>query len=407
MEGRRYPVSTRTSPRSYVLHAMFGRTLTIATAALLAAGLTAGVAAASPSRVRLLGEQIVPLNLPFQGTTVGGLSSIDRDPRTGQYVLISDDRSAVDPARFYTAEIDVDTAGIHSVNFTGTHPFLRPDGKTYPPIKEWMATPCTASREVCDRDGTVDPEELRVDPWTGNITWSQEGERILTPPATLLDPSIRQVRPDGSYVKQFPLPANERMTTDDVGPRQNQTLEGITYAAAGTLLVSELEDPLLQDGPNPTATAGALTRITVQSRFGPVLAQYAYPIDPLFAASPNANDTNGVSSMVAYDPIDPTRYLMVERAFVTGVGNKVRVYEIDTRGATDIKDVAAIAGKKIKPVSKKLLVDLDTLGLPKVDNIEGITWGPALPDGERTLLLVSDNNFSAAQITQVIALAVR
>jgi len=69
VEGRRYPVSTRTSPRSYVLHAMFGRTLTIATAALLAAGLTAGVAAASPSRVRLLGEQIVPLNLPFQGTT--------------------------------------------------------------------------------------------------------------------------------------------------------------------------------------------------------------------------------------------------------------------------------------------------------------------------------------------------
>jgi hypothetical protein len=400
-------MATRTSPRSYVLHAMFGRSFTIAAAALLAAGLTAGAAAASPSRVRLLGEQIVPFNLPFQGTTVGGLSAIDRDPRSGQYVLISDDRSAINPARFYTARIAVDAAGVHSVDFTGTHPFLRPDGKTYPTIKDWTATPCTASREVCDRDGTVDPEELRVDPWTGNITWSQEGERILTPQTTLLDPSIRQVRPDGSYVGQYPLPADERMSADDTGPRQNQTLEGITYAGAGTLLVSEVEDPLLQDGADPTATSGALTRITVQSRFGPVLAQYAYPIDPLFAPSPSAGDTNGVSSMVAYDPIDPTRYLMVERAFVTGVGNKVRVYEIDTSGATDIRDVASIAGKKIKPVSKKLLVDLDTLGLPKVDNIEGITWGPTLPNGERTLLLVSDNNFNAGQITQVIALAVR
>ncbi|WP_369794515.1 hypothetical protein [Kutzneria sp. 744] len=72
---------------------MFRRSLTIATVALLATGLTAGAATASPSRVRLLGEQIVPFNLPFQGTTVGGLSAIDRDPRTGQYVLISDDRS--------------------------------------------------------------------------------------------------------------------------------------------------------------------------------------------------------------------------------------------------------------------------------------------------------------------------
>jgi hypothetical protein len=98
---------------------------------------------------------------------------------------------------------------------------------------------------------------------------------------------------------------------------------------------------------------------------------------------------------------------MVERAFVTGVGNKVRVYEIDTLGATNIKDVSSIAGKQIKPVRKKLLVDLDTLGLPKVDNVEGITWGPTLPTGERTLLLVSDNNFNAGQITQVIALAVR
>ncbi|GAA3430427.1 esterase-like activity of phytase family protein [Kutzneria kofuensis] len=388
-----------------MLHAMFRRSLTIAAAALLATGLTAGAAVAGPAEVRLLGEQIVPFNLPFQGTTVGGLSAIDRDPRTGQYVLISDDRSAINPARFYTARIDVDAAGIHGVEFTGTHPFQRPDGKTYPTIKDWTATPCTASREVCDRDGTVDPEELRVDPWTGNITWSQEGERIL--PSTLLDPSIRQARPDGSYAGQYPLPANERMSADAVGPRQNQTLEGITYAGAGTLLVSELEDPLQQDGPDPTATSGALTRITVQSRFGPVLAQYAYPIDPLFAPSPSAADTNGVSSMVAYDPIDPTRYLMVERAFVTGVGNKVRVYEIDTKGATNIRDVASIAGKKIKPVAKKLLVDLDTLGLPKVDNIEGITWGPTLPDGERTLLLVSDNNFNSGQITQVIALAVR
>jgi hypothetical protein len=30
----------------------------------------------------LIGEQVVPNALQFQGTTVGGLSSIDYDPRT-------------------------------------------------------------------------------------------------------------------------------------------------------------------------------------------------------------------------------------------------------------------------------------------------------------------------------------
>jgi len=53
--------------------------------------------------------------------------------------------------------------------------------------------------------------------------------------------------------------------------------------------------------------------------------------------------------MVAYDPLDPTRYLMVERAYASGVGNKVRVYEIDTKGATDIKGRAVAGGQERPP----------------------------------------------------------
>jgi hypothetical protein len=45
--------------------------------------------------------------------------------------------------------------------------------------------------------------------------------------------------------------------------------------------------------------------------------------------------------------------------------------------------------------------------LSRVDNVEGMTWGPPLRSGERSLVFVSDNNFSASQVTQFIALAVR
>jgi 3-phytase len=42
-----------------------------------------------------------------------------------------------------------------------------------------------------------------------------------------------------------------------------------------------------------------------------------------------------------------------------------------------------------------------------VDNVEGITLGPRLPDGRRTVVLVSDDNFASREVTQFIALAAR
>ena len=43
-------------------------------------------------------------------------------------------------------------------------------------------------------------------------------------------------------------------------------------------------------------------------------------------------------------------------------------------------------------------------GLRKIDNFEGITWGPKSPKGNQTLLLVTDNNFNSNQVTQFVTL---
>lgn len=376
------------------------RTRLLATVTVLAAGLLAATtqpaAAEHGQRVRFLGEQIIPPGT-FEGTTLGGLSGIDRDPRTGGYVLICDDRSDKQPARFYTADIDVDAGGLGEVTFTGTHPFLRPDGTPFPPLSETDGT-------------TVDPEDIRVDPWTGDYAWSQEGERIVGPDQTLLiDPSIQTTHRNGHFGRSVRTPRVERMSATEHGPRQNLGLEGLTYADGGRLVVSAVESALLQDGPEPTHERGTLSRITVQSRSGRLVAQYAYPLEPVFAAPnpPDAFSVNGVASILAVNPADPSRYLMLERSFVTGVGNKIRIFEVNLRGATDIAGKDSIAGAHIEPVHKKLVADLADFPLSTVDNVEGMTWGPKLPTGERTLLLVSDDNFAAEQVTQVIALAVR
>ena len=57
------------------------------------------------------------------------------------------------------------------------------------------------------------------------------------------------------------------------------------------------------------------------------------------------------------------------------------------------------------PATKELVLDLDDLGIP-LDNVEGMTFGPRLPDGRRSVVLVSDDNFAPAQFTQFLLLAI-
>ena len=63
-------------------------------------------------------------------------------------------------------------------------------------------------------------------------------------------------------------------------------------------------------------------------------------------------------------------------------------------------------------MKKTLLIDLsDVQGLsadlvPNLDNFEGFAFGPRLPDGRATLLLVSDDNFHASQRTWFLRFAI-
>ena len=76
---------------------------------------------------------------------------------------------------------------------------------------------------------------------------------------------------------------------------------------------------------------------------------------------------------------------------------------IDTRDGSDVLNVPLLKPGQFTPVTKRLLLNFDTLGLAKLDNTEGMTFGPRLPNGNRTLLFVSDDNFRTSQITQFLA----
>jgi len=367
----------------------------------LASALLLGGCAQFPSRapdtvsqLRLIGEQRLPWRASFGGTVVGGLSGIDYDARRGDWILITDDRSDHNPARFYRATLRYDEQSFALIALTAVTTLRQPDGSAYPSGKQYAAG-----------SGVVpDLEAVRVDPRDGSIWYSSEGDVALG-----LNPFVRRAGPDGRYQAQLPLPL--LFTADPAmrfGPRNNQSFEGLSFAPDGKSLWVALEGPLYQDGPVPTPMQGAVNRITHFARDGNVLGQFAYPLGALPAApGQGKNADNGISELLA---ISPTRLLALERAGVqndAGVYHTyVRLYEIDTAGATDIQALPTLAGGSYRPATKRLVLDLNTIGLPKVDNLEGMAFGPRLPNGHASLVMISDDNFSASQVTQVLVFEV-
>src|SRR5205823_336424 len=134
-------------------------------------------------------------------------------------------------------------------------------------------------------DGSVvapDPEGIAVDPRHRRFAWSSEGERIPAP-LTLGDPAVRLADPAGRTVATLPIAPQLHMNPQEVGPRRNQTLEGLSYTPDGRQLWAAMEDPLYQDGEDPTAAHGARVRFTEYDAAHRLpVAQYAYPLSALF-----------------------------------------------------------------------------------------------------------------------------
>ena len=110
--------------------------------------------------------------------------------------------------------------------------------------------------------------------------------------------------------------------------------------------------------------------------------------------------SSGLSEMLALPK--EGFFLGLERSInLTGYG--VKIYQVAASDATDISPLPNIKGEigQIRPLRKKLLLDLDRLGI-ELDNLEGMTLGPRLSDGSQTLVMVSDDNFNKDQITQFL-----
>lgn len=324
---------------------------------------------------RFIGCADLPTSLAaVRNLKVGGISGIDYVPQGDVWYLVSDStdpglsRDRL-PARFFVGQILFRNGLLFRVRLTGANMLMTPLEKSY-------------------RPGAVVPRSIRLDTVNRWLLWTSEGDR----------PFIKRSRLNGREDLSITPPK----AIADPGTRFGQTLEGLTLAADGQSMWVSMEGPLEGDGRPATAEAGALVRFTQLDQMGGVLSQVAYPIDPIPTAKGETGISNGVSEILT---VSPGRMLVVERAVVewmTERRHKIRLYLADLAGATDIKEMGTLAG--VQPMTKQLLLDLD--GRPEighVGNIEGVSFGPSLPSGNRTLVLAANDGFSRTQANQIIA----
>lgn len=336
----------------------------------------------------------IPFDKTFQNTKVGGLSGIDYDEKNDLYYFICDDRSVFNNSRFYTAKIPLFENKIQSVDFQSVITLKNENRTAY---GNWNSTPNTSA----------DPEDIRFNPKTNTLIWSSEGARVVTGDKQVLqNPSLNLMDLKGNFLKAFIIPENLKMQELEKGPRNNGTLEGIAFDSKFKTIYSHTEEPLFEDGDQANTSKGGLIRLyqfDVKTKKN--TAQFGYTLETI-ALEPNPKGSFAVNGVSAIQYYGKNQLLVVERSYSTGTqACTIKIFLCDLNNATNVTDYTSLQNKKFKLASKKLILNMDDLGI-FIDNVEGITFGPKLANGNQSLVLVTDNNFSDKQKTQVLVFEV-
>jgi len=341
-----------------------------------------------------LGEYQLP-KMTFKDTPVGGLSALTYDRQQNKFYALSDDRSQFAPARFYTlglslkradtGEIGIDKVDVEDVTFITDE-----NGKTY-------------------AKGSLDPEGIALSP-KGTVFISSEGV-----PSQGIAPFIREFdRKTGQQQQSLQIPERylpNDNTEEEQPPRgiqDNLGFESLTFelgslgAAGGDpfRLFTATESALFQDSLPPDSEQGTRIRLMhylIGNIARPmVVTEHVYLLDPATSGA----TSNGLTELMTVDT--GGHFLSLERTYGL-LGGGAKIYQVATSAATDTSGIATLKGdiSRIDAVKKKLVLDLSTLGI-YLDNLEGMTLGPRLPDGTKSLLLVSDDNFRDTQRTQFL-----
>lgn len=330
----------------------------------------------------------------FEETPVGGLSSLAYDANRNRFYALSDDRGTLAPPRFYTLNIQTDLTNpeapkIQSVEVQGVTTLKDQAGNEYP------------------RD-RLDPEGIALSP-RQTLFISSEGVAASQSPPALNEYALETgvLQTEYRLPERF-IPAEATEDADTArGIRDNLGFEALTLSPTSSAGVFEpfrlfmatesaLAQDFDQDPENPLVNRFLHYLIGLEQ--ATFIGEYAYPL----SLEPMGGVVNGLTELLAID--QGGHFLALERVY--GIrGFEVKLFQLATGGAMDISTLPALpSAENLNPIQKQLVIDFSALELPgdtTVDNLEAMALGPPLPDGSASLWLISDDNFSDDQSTQV------
>ncbi|MCC7032240.1 MAG: esterase-like activity of phytase family protein [Acidobacteria bacterium] len=363
---------------------------------------------AGPARIptlEFLASHVIPSARPGSAADrariVGSLSGLARDARSGRYLAVIDHRQ---PAR--VAWLDIAFANGTLLVTPGTVIPVTPG-------------PGTDERRVtsADLEGVVALPD-------GTFVAGEEGHRSTgapgQPAAGEWPAALLSLTPEMVVTRMDAWPSSFDLGPDLGGIRDNQGAEALTRTPDGRLIAG-LEQPRHDDRPATTRNGrpfgggrggpGRLVEFVADGAGWHARRQWMFPIAPTPAREGfDAICDDGENGLTELLALDDSNLLALERACLVDpptrvVRNTALISYVRLDGAEDVSAVESLARGRWRGVMKTPLLDLDSLiprlpaSLANLDNFEAMAFGPDLPDGSRTLLVVSDDNFRPTQQT--------
>ena len=248
--------------------------------------------------------------------------------------------------------------------------------------------------------GGIDGEGLVIEQGTGTMLVGSE-----------YGPSIRRFQISTGREVGPPVAVPTALQDPPVGTAYTgRTIESLTATPEGEHLYAGWEAPLNGDGDQR-----GRNRVRIQRYRG----------EPGGTYTPDhqyAYETDAGLYLAELAVVEQDRMLALERGYVAGLGNAIRVYVLDLADVEDATDKPTLAdGTADVFVPRTLLFDLaecpagspgqvavkEKQPNPLLGNVEGMAVGPEVTTGpeagSRLLYLVTDDNSNSVQITRLYA----
>lgn len=384
--------------------ALLGNTSVSASIELLGVGGIPGTAVDQSGLTGLLEDGVTPRN------RAGGFGSAIAYSGFGNIYYATPDRGPADGATSYIDRlyaIHVDLRANSGGGYTVT-PSIEKTRLLHRDEMNYFIGSASAFDPSNSIDSLrLDPEGVRIDACGHDAFVSDEYGPFIYRFNLATGKRVGAVAVPNKFLIDYPSATpNDELSKNVSGRQSNRGMEGLAISPDGGKLYGIMQSPLLQDGGLDAALkrVGANVRIVEIEIATGALREFLYPLH---------DKGYGVSEIVA---VNDHEFLVLERDGKAGAsaGFK-RIFKIDIAGATDIRAVKQLPSSGtpagIAPVDKQAFIDLldpvfGLAGASFPEKVEGLAFGPNLPDGRRLLIVTNDNDFNAGLDSKFFVFAI-